>query len=184
MAHWKWATHFKTRPSILDSTHFNLKFKWRGKPHDLRNGIMNACRIVAVNDFFGIKQKSNISCVRKCFWKGKHPKPDSFKMRDSWYKARFGVSIETALFMPKLCILVNHMWIYCVIWEHTQSFSGKVTILKPKPSKRAFPRDSLKTKTVTKKAENDMQTELSKEKTFFKAVKIEKWQELLIIGNI
>ena len=42
----------------------------------------------------------------------------------------------------------------------------------------------MKTKIVMKKEENDMQIEQNREKTFFKAVKIEKWQELHIIGNI
>ena len=63
-------------------------------------------------------------------------------------------------------------------WEWTISDNNLKLV------KRAFPRDFLKTKIVMKKAENDMQIEQNREKIFFKAVKIEKWQELHIIGNI
>ena len=42
----------------------------------------------------------------------------------------------------------------------------------------------MKTKTVTKKAENDMLIGQSREKIFFKVVKIGKWQEFLIAENI
>jgi len=49
---------------------------------------------------------------------------------------------------------------------------------------RAFPRDSLKTKTVTKKAENDMLIGQNREKIIFKVVKIGRWQELHITENI
>ena len=41
----------------------------------------------------------------------------------------------------------------------------------------------MKTKTATKKEENDMLIGQSREKTFFKVVKIVKWQELHIIEN-